>query len=1203
MALGQNSIVPEEDKAKFVARRCYEVTKPEDEDWRREEIKGKLPAEEIREEISAALERNQVMIVSGGTGSGKSTQIPQFILDDWRDWEQEGGEEEPLTLEEGAVVECEYHEEDGEETWYACEVLAVSEDQKTISAKYFEGEDEEEDIDVATRVRARRPAWTRNKPRIVVTQPRRIAAVSLAQRVAWERYQDECGNEVGHAVRGDTILPTADTGTIEFCTVGTLLKRVTTDPMLARYNVVILDEVHERDLHTDFLLILLREVVTKRPDLRLVLMSATLDVQTFVNYLPGARVVEVPTGTRYPVEEIHLEDYFFFDFPETEFTLKAELDGRGEESASKGLHDFAVSASGVATEEEVRQQVADFIASSTHAQNVWDSYSENMFGGEKDLSKLNVEALRGFLAAVAKEDDVDDDDDDDTETEGSKRSTTPPLAVVQDQIMQLTSYSDEIKQAWREFKGDGEGDLGVDDLLSFLHKQGIVPWNAGRASWEVISSSPWWGNDAKENDIGFISLAERTILKVYPELLDEPEDEIGVGAILCFLPGWVEINKLASVLEEGPHADKLWVLRLHSTVSKEEQQQIFEPAPSGKIKVIIGTNIAESSVTIDDVRVVIDTGLHRELTYDPKRRMSTLDTVWICQSNAVQRKGRAGRVRSGKVFRLYSRDQFASIPWRPAPEMQRCNLANTCLQSIALGRDPRVFLAEAPDPPMVSGVEAAMAELVSIDAIQDGAPPTMLPVGQILSRLPLQPLMGRTMLLGTLFGVPQLTAAILAVATGRSPFFIPNDKREEGVAIRRQFCSWSDIVGELRAVMQFERLMKRKGSERFVQEWAEENFLNYQRLVLISRVKYQLLLDVQRSGCLDAAASEGLNPDEWGWDEEGEWGSEPGDDEEQQEDRQQEALETYQDSAGAIFESDDATGLEYNEWMDEIQSGPKEVRDEKLLIALLCAAFPANFACLPKPEDKQLCTSSASNATVTRTSVNYRKRQAGDESGSGASQLQGPSWWLYSDKRMFNGKLSLINTTLLSPWDVALFGGLRSRTVDDGRLLLDDWIEVEVELPTQEPLLRKLREEVRQAPVWMSIATSWDTVAAAAMKRSKALFTVLGAIVLGQEPDSAAIDFLRRWKLPEVEDGKALEAAFTEEDRLAIEESLIVKTMAELKVMLREMGQPVSGRKADLVLRCADALIYGKDGPPEDWGWLDVDGGNQPTEDKKKIAP
>eukprot|EP00931_Biecheleriopsis_adriatica_P004603 TRINITY_DN106246_c0_g1_i1.p1 TRINITY_DN106246_c0_g1~~TRINITY_DN106246_c0_g1_i1.p1 ORF type:complete len:1504 (-),score=385.33 TRINITY_DN106246_c0_g1_i1:4-4470(-) len=1084
----------------IVARRCWEVTKPEDDDWRREEIKGKLPAEEVRQQISQALERKQVVIVSGGTGSGKSTQLPQFILDDFRTWEAEGDMPEPvLTLEPGAIVDVEW-----EDVWYACEIMEVAPDTKTVTVKYFDGGDEEPDVDVATRVKAGRPLWMSMPPRIVITQPKRIAAISLAQRVAWER-SGEVGGEVGHAVRGDTIMPSEEHGgSIEFCTVGTLLRRVVTDPLLSRYNVVVLDEVHERDLMTDFLLILLKEVIDKRPDLRLVLMSATLDVQTFTNYLSGAAVVEVPSGTRYPVEEIHLEDPFFQQFSETKKLLTQEAAHRTAAPGAGEMHEFTLAGTSAS-----QQEVED-------------------------------------TAAADEGEEGEDEEDSDS---------TPPLASLQEQIWQMTSYSDEVKQAWSQFQEqrDQTSEMDTTDLLEFMNTQGVKPWSGGKASWEVTSSATWWGSDS--NDMTFIKLAEETIVKVYPQLFEFSEDdEVGVGSVLCFLPGWAEIKRLADRLETSPHAGKLWVLKLHSTVTKEEQQQIFEEAPEGKVKVVLGTNIAESSVTINDVRVVIDAGLHRELSYDPRRRMSSLDTVWICQSNAVQRKGRAGRVRTGKVYRLYSRDHFKSVPWRPAPEMQRCNLANTCLQTISLGRDPRDFLARAPDPPLVSAVEAAMAELRDIDAIQDGCPPLMRPLGQVLCRFPLEPLLGRAMVLGTLFDMPQLTAAMIAVLGGSSVFITAREVQAEAMKSMRDFCNYSDVMASLRAIVEFERIYREHG-EMKARVWCQHYYVNYNRCMVLSRVKHQLLVDVQRSGLLGCEASEGTNPDEWGF---GYYDV----DEEQ-------AAASHMESAGSIFEvEENSSMLGYRDWLKEIRSGEREVEREPLLIGILTSAFPTNLAYRHEPHHKMHITGSGSKSVIASRSVNSNLRETEDAD----VLVDGPSWWLYKDLRLFNGQISLTDTTLVSPWHAALFGGMRVR--ENPHPVFDGWIDVQCQSSGSKELLTKLRQEVQQAPVWLSIATSFDKVARCAVQRSKAVFCLIGNFWMAEELDEEKLEFLKSWKLPEIQEGSStLEAS--EEDRDEILESLRFKKVAELKVMLRELGEKVSGRKQDLIDRLADALLYG----------------------------
>ena len=198
-----------------------------------------LPIKTIRQDLLDALRTNQVVVVSGGTGSGKSTQCPQYILED-------------------AILNGR-----GAET------------------------------------------------RIVVTQPRRIAAISVAERVAAER-DERLGNSVGYAVRFNRELPREAGGSIEFVTTGVLLRRLVNDPTLEGVSHVLIDEVHERDVDTDFLLVLLKDLLTKKPQLRVLLMSATLDADSFGTYFSQITghvpVMSVPTQPRYPVEMIYLEE-------------------------------------------------------------------------------------------------------------------------------------------------------------------------------------------------------------------------------------------------------------------------------------------------------------------------------------------------------------------------------------------------------------------------------------------------------------------------------------------------------------------------------------------------------------------------------------------------------------------------------------------------------------------------------------------------------------------------------------------------------------------------------------------------------------------------------------------------------------------------------------------------------------------------------
>ena len=155
------------------------------------------------------------------------------------------------------------------------------------------------------------------------------------------------------------------------------------------------------------------------------------------------------------------------------------------------------------------------------------------------------------------------------------------------------------------------------------------------------------------------------------------------GSILCFLPGWDEIKSAMAILEETTDPElyeKLNVIPLHSTIPQEEQQKVFIPAPDGVVKVILATNIAESSVTINDVLAVVDSGLVREMSWNAESGMSTMGTVGTSRASATQRTGRAGRVAPGSCYRIYSHGTLHAMAERPTPEIQRTALEATCLQ-------------------------------------------------------------------------------------------------------------------------------------------------------------------------------------------------------------------------------------------------------------------------------------------------------------------------------------------------------------------------------------------------------------------------------------------------------------------------------------------------------------------------------------------
>eukprot|EP00930_Biecheleria_cincta_P019174 TRINITY_DN14707_c0_g3_i1.p1 TRINITY_DN14707_c0_g3~~TRINITY_DN14707_c0_g3_i1.p1 ORF type:complete len:1410 (+),score=327.38 TRINITY_DN14707_c0_g3_i1:197-4426(+) len=996
----------EADSPPKIEHRNWEVVPPE-EDYRRQEVVGKLPVEKIRVDLNKALEETQVVIVSGGTGSGKTTQLPQFLVDDWREGSGTGA--------------------------------------------------------------LRRP------PALVVTQPRRIAAVSIAQRVAWERNED-LGWGVGYSIRGDRVQAQAPDGTMEFVTVGTLLARVMNDPFLQRYSVIVLDEVHERDLMTDFLLILIKEILPKRPDLRLVLMSATLDVGTFARYFQCCQVLEVPSGSRFPVEEIYLDSSFFDDTKGASQLLRMEEQGRRDMDVT------------TAEEGQRKAQLVDQINEKRHQssdyERRWQEFCDAELEGDYEPAKHEFSELLEFLSS-----------------EGFKAFAGR---------RRLQDIEDAEKAAAIV------GDEGFDDDG---HQQDVR--SKRRSASLATGSMPWWGSDT--NDFTYLEVAEALIRKVVPELLQAPlecadegfgDTAVARGSLLCFLPGWGEIKNLAERLAD---CQDIWVLPLHSTLPQEEQQLVFEAPPEGQVKVILATSIAESSVTINDVTVVVDSGLIREMRYDAKRRLSAMDTVCASQSNAIQRKGRAGRVRRGKVFRLYSRAQFECLPWRSSPEMQRVDLSRTCLQAILLRREPREFLQAAPDAPHVADIEEAMWELASIDAIENGTPPLMTPLGEVIARMPLDPRLGRAVMMGAIFGLPKLTAMMLVVAGERTPFIMPAAKRNESLHKQRLFCNWSDTFSALRALQQWEQTAQERGIG-CSRRWSNYNYVNQRKIMGLSRSAFQLLKDMQLSGLL-------------------------GEDFSLDEEFQLQCPGNQFDGVASIFEDESFLGAggggfaesDQEEWLLALNDHDADYEDEPLLAGLLCSSFPGNLAKFQKLKGSSSWyrTRNMSRTILHKSSVNSHASASSPDDGEEPDPLEVPDeeyadsqpgnrpWLLYTDLTVSNSVGFLRNATVMEPWQVALFGGARASSRPTPEVLeLDGWLQIRSNERSLD-IAQALREEIKQAVMWQALAVTQDETAVNMLARAKIFFRFLRAMITGRQLSQEDIDLLESWELPAFEDSTA----------------------------------------------------------------------------------
>ncbi|KAH9751109.1 DExH-box ATP-dependent RNA helicase DExH7 [Citrus sinensis] len=265
------------------------------------------------------------------------------------------------------------------------------------------------------------------------------------------------------------------------------------------------------------------------------------------------------------------------------------------------------------------------------------------------------------------------------------------------------------------------------------------------------------------------------------DLVCHVDETCGEGAILVFLPGVAEIHILldrlaASYRFGGPSSD--WLLALHSSVASVDQKKVFLRPPEKIRKVIIATNIAETSITIDDVVYVFDCGRHKENRYNPQKKLSSMVEDWISQANARQRRGRAGRVKPGICYSLYTRHRYEKL-MRPyqVPEMQRMPLVELCLQIklLSLGRI-KIFLSKALEPPKEEAITTAISVLYEVGAIEGDE--ELTPLGHHLAKLPVDVLIGKMMLFGGIFGCLSPILSISAFLSYKSPFIYPKDEKQ-----------------------------------------------------------------------------------------------------------------------------------------------------------------------------------------------------------------------------------------------------------------------------------------------------------------------------------------------------------------------------------------------------------------------------------------
>ncbi|MEY8205543.1 MAG: ATP-dependent RNA helicase HrpA [Bermanella sp.] len=547
-----------------------------------------LPISQKRDDIRRAIDENQVVVIAGETGSGKTTQIPKICLE--------------LGLAQFGLI--------------------------------------------------------------AHTQPRRIAARSVAQRIS-EEVKVELGNEIGYQIRFSD--HSNDSTLVKLMTDGILLAETQHDKFLNKYSVIIIDEAHERSLNIDFLMGYLKQLLLKRKDLKVIITSATIDVQRFSKHFDDAPTIEVSGRT------------------------------------------FAV---------------------------------ETLYRPLLDQSK---------------------------EEEGAD---------------------------------ENEGDL----------YQGIV--------------------------------------QAVEELEQEDARRRQMGDVLVFLSGEREIREAALILKKA-NLRSTMILPLYARLNNKEQNKIFNPL-SGMRRIILATNVAETSLTVPGIRYVIDSGVARISRYSYRSKVQRLPVEAISQASANQRKGRCGRVSEGICIRLYSEEDFNARAEFSDPEIQRTNLAAVILQmlSLKLGDVSEFPFVDAPDNRFVRDGYNLLKELGAVSASNQ-----INQVGRALSRLPVDPRIGRMLLEAD---KRRCLAELMVIASALSiqdPRERPVEHRQAADQKHAEFKHEdSDFLTLFNIWQRFEE-ERQTCTNNQLRQFCKKHFLNYMRMREWRDVHHQLKLQ-----CKDLKLTQNSTP-------------------------------------------------------------------------------------------------------------------------------------------------------------------------------------------------------------------------------------------------------------------------------------------------------------------------------------------------------
>ncbi|XP_054842559.1 3'-5' RNA helicase YTHDC2 [Eublepharis macularius] len=759
-----------------------------------------LPVYEKQDEIVRIIKENKVILIVGETGSGKTTQIPQFLLDD--------------CYKNG--IPC----------------------------------------------------------RIFCTQPRRLAAIAVAERVAAER-REKIGQTIGYQIRLESRV--SPKTLLTFCTNGVLLRTLMAgDSALSTVTHVIVDEVHERDRFSDFLLTKLRDTLQKHSSLKLILSSAALDVNLFVRYFGGCPVIYIP-GRPFEVKEMFLEDILRSTGYTNKEMIKYKKEKLREEKQQTTLTEWYSAQDNSKTELQ-RQRAIPNVA---EEYDLLDDGGDTVFSqlAEKDANCLEPWLIKEMDACLS---DIWLHKDIDAFAQVFHLILTENVSV--DYRHSETSATTLMVASGRGFLSQVEQLIGMGANVHIKSSNGwtALDWAKHFGQTEVVDLLESYcaslevgyldESSLVHANAGELSAEDRELLKAYHHSFDDEKVDLDLimhllynichscdaGAVLIFLPGYDEIVGLRDRIlfddkrfADNPH--RFQVFMLHSNMQTSDQKKVLKTSPPGIRKIILSTNIAETSITVNDVVFVIDSGKMKEKSFDALNCVTMLKMVWISKASAIQRKGRAGRCRPGICFRLFSRLRFQNMLEFQTPELLRMPLQELCLHTKLLApiNCPIAdFLIKAPEPPPALIVRNAVQMLKTIDAMDTWEDLTEL--GYHLADLPVEPHLGKMVLCAVVLKCLDPILTIACTLAYRDPFVLPTQASQKRAAMlcRKRFTAgtFSDHMALLRAFQAWQKAR----SDGWERAFCEKNFLSQATMEIIIGMRTQLLGQLRASGFVRA---------------------------------------------------------------------------------------------------------------------------------------------------------------------------------------------------------------------------------------------------------------------------------------------------------------------------------------------------------------